>query len=384
MNRAPIDRLSTAPVPRPGPVARPERQLSMIRVHALGGLCIRDGDGKPIAGPAAQPRRLAILALLARAGDRGVTRDKILAYLWPDAMTSAVRGRSPRRCMRSERISRRRTRSPGPRSSGSTPHSSRATCRSSRRRWRVGTTNVVATYAGPFLDGFYISGADEFSRWVERERSAIATEYSRALARTARAAGDTRSAVTWWRKLAGIAAQRPRDDGAHGSAAAGDRAAALQHARVYELLIEQELDLPPDRDVLAFAKRLRDAADEPRPASVAEPVAIAVRGSGGASPTGRTRASGSFAAACRGDSRTRRFSRASPVSGGVDRTRRARGGQRRFPRRPRTSDVHGRRRSRRRHRQHRRLGTDSAPTALTAPSPTCSRRASPARSRSGS
>src|SRR4051812_47116904 len=57
----------------------------MIRVHTLGGLSVRDGDGKPITGPAAQPRRLAILALLARAGERGVSRDKILALLWPDA-----------------------------------------------------------------------------------------------------------------------------------------------------------------------------------------------------------------------------------------------------------------------------------------------------------
>ena len=57
----------------------------MIRVHTLGGLSVRDGDGKPIVGPAAQPRRLAILALLARAGERGVSRDKLLALLWPDA-----------------------------------------------------------------------------------------------------------------------------------------------------------------------------------------------------------------------------------------------------------------------------------------------------------
>src|SRR5262249_12619322 len=45
-------------------------------------------------------------------------------------------------------------------------------------------------------------------------------------------------------------------------AAAGDRAGAIQHARVYELLVEQELDLPPDKDVLAFAERLRTSAAE--------------------------------------------------------------------------------------------------------------------------
>ena len=38
-----------------------------------------------LPGAAAQPRRMAILALLARAGQRGITREKVLALLWPDA-----------------------------------------------------------------------------------------------------------------------------------------------------------------------------------------------------------------------------------------------------------------------------------------------------------
>ena len=41
--------------------------------------------------------------------------------------------------------------------------------------------------------------------------------------------------------------------------AAGDRAGALQHARVYEVLMEQELDAPPDREVVALAAELRRA-----------------------------------------------------------------------------------------------------------------------------
>ena len=254
----------------------------MIRVHTLGGLCIRDGDGKPIAGPAAQPRRLAILALLARAGDRGVTRDKILAYLWPDADDE----RGPRTLAQALYALRKNLEAEDAITGAKELRFDPALVSSDVSEFasavaRGDDERAVSAYAGPFLDGFYISGADEFSRWVERERSAIATEYSRALeslARTARAAGDTRSAVTWWRKLAGIEPLNARVTMGlmEALAAAGDRAAALQHARVYELLIEQELDLPPDRDVLAFAKRLRDAADEPRPASVAEPVATAV------------------------------------------------------------------------------------------------------------
>ena len=37
-----------------------------------------------MTGAAAQPRRLPVLALLARAGRPGITREKILMLLWPD------------------------------------------------------------------------------------------------------------------------------------------------------------------------------------------------------------------------------------------------------------------------------------------------------------
>ena len=54
-----------------------------MRLNTLGGVRVI-ADGNVVAGAAAQPRRLAVLALLARAGRAGVTREKILALLWPD------------------------------------------------------------------------------------------------------------------------------------------------------------------------------------------------------------------------------------------------------------------------------------------------------------
>ena len=38
-----------------------------------------------MAGSAAQPRRLAVLVMVARGGKRGTTRGKLLEVLWPDA-----------------------------------------------------------------------------------------------------------------------------------------------------------------------------------------------------------------------------------------------------------------------------------------------------------
>jgi DNA-binding SARP family transcriptional activator len=137
---------------------------------------------------------------------------------------------------------------------------------------------AVGLYHGPFLDGFHVPGADEFARWADRERATLAAEYSRALeslARAARAAGDPRTAVDWWRKLAAIEPLNARVTVGlmDALAAAGDRGGAIQHARVYELLVEQELDLPPDKEVLAFADRLRQSAGEASP-SPSVPISV--------------------------------------------------------------------------------------------------------------
>jgi DNA-binding SARP family transcriptional activator len=55
----------------------------MLRLRTLGGAAV-EGETGPIGGVAAQRKSLALLALLALAGDRGISRDKLLAYLWPE------------------------------------------------------------------------------------------------------------------------------------------------------------------------------------------------------------------------------------------------------------------------------------------------------------
>ena len=53
----------------------------MLSLRTLGGLYVANEDGEPIAGAVTQRRVLALLAVLAVAGDRGVTRDKLLAMV---------------------------------------------------------------------------------------------------------------------------------------------------------------------------------------------------------------------------------------------------------------------------------------------------------------
>ena len=55
----------------------------MVRLRTLGGLSIENGTA--IGGAAANRRPLALLALLAVNGARGMSRDTIVALLWPES-----------------------------------------------------------------------------------------------------------------------------------------------------------------------------------------------------------------------------------------------------------------------------------------------------------
>jgi len=63
----------------------------MLRLRTLGSLTIEDENG-PLAGAIARKRSLALLALVGLASDQGLSRDRALAYLWPESDTD--RGRN--------------------------------------------------------------------------------------------------------------------------------------------------------------------------------------------------------------------------------------------------------------------------------------------------
>jgi DNA-binding SARP family transcriptional activator len=235
----------------------------LIRIETLGGFSIRADDGQSPTGSATQPRRMAMLALLARAGERGVNRERLIALLWPDADDE----RAPRTLAQAlyalrkdlgaeDAIVGNRELSFDPALVASdVGEFSAAIARGDDAR-------AVALYHGPFLDGFHVPGAAEFARWVEEERRAIAQQHARALeslARAARTRGELAESVSWWRKLAALEPINARVTVGlmDALAASGDGAAALKHVEIYQLLVQQELDLPADREVLALAERIR-------------------------------------------------------------------------------------------------------------------------------
>ena len=237
----------------------------MLRLNTFGRLFV-ERDGCRLTGAASQPRRLALLALMAGSGEQGMTRDQLLGMLWSE--TDEERARKGlnqalyalRQELGADEVFL------GTRDLRLNPDLVTSDVSAFTGAMRAGhLERATVEYTGPFLDGFHLSEAPEFERWLEEERAGLARDYATALERLARRAaerGDRLEAVEWWRRLA---AQDPLNARVaiglmDALVTIGDATAALQHARVYEVLLQQELEAPPDRDVVALADRIRQLA----------------------------------------------------------------------------------------------------------------------------
>src|SRR5216684_1562661 len=118
----------------------------MIELRMLGRLSLTGADGREVRGLLGQPRRLALLAHLAAASPQGShRRDTLLALFWP----------------------------------------------------------ALDLYRGALLEGFFISDAPEFERWLETERARLqqaAAGAARALAERYESDNDLTRAVRWTRR----------------------------------------------------------------------------------------------------------------------------------------------------------------------------------------
>jgi DNA-binding SARP family transcriptional activator len=235
----------------------------------LGGIALA-GETGPLTGPAAQRHRLALLALLATSRPRAVSRDKLMAWLWPERDSDPARRllnqavHALRQALGAEAIL----------SSGEELQFNVGVVHCDLVAFEEAlaggaTERAVALYTGPFLDGFFLGDASEFERWVDRERDRLAAGYAKALeglAEAAEQAGDSGAAVERWKARA---AHDPYDSRVvlrlmQAMERAGNRAGALQHAMVHQQLLREELEIEPVPEVQALVERLRR---EPGPAA---------------------------------------------------------------------------------------------------------------------
>jgi serine/threonine-protein kinase len=234
----------------------------MFRLEAFGGLAVVDGAGAEVA---TQPRRLALLALLAVAGSRGLTRAKIQAYLWSESAADSARHGLEQLLYYLRRQSAADVfLGPDPlRLNPSVISSDVAAFEQALARGVP--AEAAALYRGPFLDGFFLSDAPEFERWVEDERSRLAASYREVLHDLAQQEGECgchTAAVGYWRRLVAV---DPLSTGAvlglmQAMVAAGDRAGAVRLAHDHEARIREEFGNSLSPEVSAYAARLCSAA----------------------------------------------------------------------------------------------------------------------------
>jgi len=263
-----------------------------LRLHTFGSVYL-SRDAEILSGPAGQRRLLAILAILATVGDRGISRDKLLALLWSDGEPDKSRHALTqslyhiRKALGVEKLFL----------SGADVRLNPGVLASDVADFQRAIADqrlaeAVGLYRGAFLDGFYLNGDPDFEFWVAAERDRFARQFASALeslAASAAVSGARAAEIRWRGRLV-------EHDPLNGPAVAklmtclmatGDHAAALQRARLHESRMRSALDLPPDRAVADLAAELRRTVSSGSYATVPTPRDVSsVRGaSAGGQPT---------------------------------------------------------------------------------------------------
>ena len=231
--------------------------------------------------PQPGPRRLALLASLAAAGPAGLTRDKVVARLWPEADDDRAR-RNLSQVIYSMRIELGADLVEGTGTLRIDP----AQCLSDVAAFDAAVAehrdrDAVELYKGSFLDGFHLSDNSEFSEWADGERDCRAAGARAAAMRIAESvpAGDLASAVTAWQRSVALDPLNSRlvVKLVEALAVGGDRTGAIRAADQYAARVRSELDAEPDAGVLRRVEALRKAppATAP-PAPVASAPAAAI------------------------------------------------------------------------------------------------------------
>jgi len=239
----------------------------VLQLRTFGGLSI-EANGAPLSGAAVQRKTLALLSLLAAAGKNGLSRDKLVAYLWPESDAEHGRSLLKQACYALRRDLHEHELLLGATELRLNPDVITSDVQVFEEALRAGDrSRAVELYCGPFLDGFYLNEAEEFERWVEDQRARLAEQARDALeslASAAAASDDARAAVAWWRRLTAL---DPLNSHAAvglmtALAALGERGAAIDHGLAHAAFLQAELHAAPPSAVTELVERLRHGSGD--------------------------------------------------------------------------------------------------------------------------
>src|SRR5437016_4181677 len=213
----------------------------MVEFRLLGTLSLTTADGREAGSLLSQPRRLALLAYLAAATPRGPhRRDTLLALFWPELDQEHARAalRQSLHVLRSA-LGADAMVSRGDEEIGLDFERIWCDVAAFARAIDGGELGqALDLYRGNLLEGFFISDAPEFERWLESERAKLAgaaagqcgpaaTQTSRR-DRRRRPSHVARSAR---RRPLAVGPHSERQDQAHGDGTHAGRSAAAQERR---------------------------------------------------------------------------------------------------------------------------------------------------------
>jgi DNA-binding SARP family transcriptional activator/Tol biopolymer transport system component len=255
----------------------------VVKLRVLGALQLTASDGRAVEPLVHQAKRAALLAYLAAAAPRGAhRRDKLLALFWPELDQARARAALNqtvyvlREALGDDAL--------GPRGDGALGVTDVVWCDATAFEAALDAGNAaeaLALYRGDLLEGFFISDAPEFERWLDGQRARLrqrACEGAWALAEAKASAGDAFEAARWGRRAADL---MPADEGGARRLmkllhALGDRAAAMQVFETVSARLRQEYELEPSAETQALAATIRQEEHRAPTLRSVQPVATPV------------------------------------------------------------------------------------------------------------
>jgi DNA-binding SARP family transcriptional activator/tetratricopeptide (TPR) repeat protein len=262
----------------------------MLRLHVLGQVDLRDGNGREVGTVLAQPKRLGLLAyLVAFRPHRMHQRDALLPLFWPDIDESRARS-----SLRQALHQLRRALGPGVLTTRGTDcvgaNADAIECDATEfenalDRGRL--TDAVLAYGGELLPAFSIDGATGFNEWADAARVRLRNRAARAgwaLAEQQERAGEMTAAAASARRAAELTVDDERALRELMSLLdrTGDTTGAIRAYEDFAARLRRDLDLDPSPESHAVYDRIRAGNHPGTPRAVAtHPIAPIVVGSNG-------------------------------------------------------------------------------------------------------
>ena len=247
----------------------------MIELRLIGRVSLTGVEGREVRNLLGQPRRLALLAFLAAATPRGFhRRDSLLPLFWPELDQEHARAalRQALHVLRAN-LGAETVASRGDEEVGL--DFAHIWCDVAAFQQAIAgdaLREALDLYRGSLLEGFFISDAPEFERWLETERARLREAASRAavtLVGRSEECGNLTTAVHWARRGVELT---PNEEvlvrrlitllDRH-----GDRAGALEAYEEFAVRLREEYDAQPAAETqdLIAAVRARERAAGPAP-----------------------------------------------------------------------------------------------------------------------